>query len=678
MKFQWTLGRTLIGLAALGAAGTLLVAAVGTTGLRSARSGMDALVTSTHAQRLQMDADMMHDAIRADILAALLGVVSHDAARIKDGKDALAEHRTRFRKSIAETREIATPSTQAIIDSLKRPVDAYLAEADAVVQAIEKGDTATVNKRNKVFQEYFTVLEGRMEKFGDAIAEDAEKTAKADERLFASLSKLLLASTLITAAVVFGAGAKVGRRIQSTTKGIVSAVESLQREAVAALGGAMTRLASGDVQCDISANVEPVAVVGNDELTTLAKAVNSIGQQTLETIGAHYRAMRTLRDMLSETTRVVEGARVGDASVRAQAERFPGAYGELLAGFNSAQDVAREPVTAALAVLELAADRNLSVLVEGTYVGDHARLINSVNTAIINISTALHEVEVAAEQIAGAASQVANGSQAMAEGASTQAASVEEITAAVQEQAAVTSRTTTSVQAARTLTQQVRDRVRHGTQSMQSLDDAMARMTSSAERTAKIVKTIDEIAFQTNLLALNAAVEAARAGDAGRGFAVVADEVRQLAIRAASAARETSTLIEETVQTTLASTEISRQVREQLGTVDADVDRVTKLVQDIATDCEVQRDQIREVGAAVEAVNNQTQLAAANAEESASAAEELNAQATTMRDLVQQFKVSDSADDSRKLARRDVTAQKGQRIARERRNFAPEREQWAS
>lgn len=93
---------------------------------------MDALVTSTHAQRLQMDADMLHDAIRADILAALLGVVSHDAARIKDGKDgkdALAEHRTRFRKSIAETREIAAPSTQAIIDSLKSPVDAYLAEA---------------------------------------------------------------------------------------------------------------------------------------------------------------------------------------------------------------------------------------------------------------------------------------------------------------------------------------------------------------------------------------------------------------------------------------------------------------------------------------------------------------------------------------------------------------------
>ena len=202
------------------------------------------------------------------------------------------------------------------------------------MQAIEKGDTATVNKRNKVFQEYFTLLEGRMKKFGDAIAEDAEKTAKADERLFASLSKLLLASTLITAAVVFGAGARVGRRIQSTTTSIVSAVESLQGEAVAALGGAMTRLASGDVQGDISANVEPVAVVGNDELTTLARAVNSIGQHTMDTIAAHHQAMHTLHDMLSETTRVVEGARVGGSSVRAQAERFPSAYGELLVGFN--------------------------------------------------------------------------------------------------------------------------------------------------------------------------------------------------------------------------------------------------------------------------------------------------------------------------------------------------------
>jgi methyl-accepting chemotaxis protein len=177
-------------------------------------------------------------------------------------------------------------------------------------------------------------------------------------------------------------------------------------------------------------------------------------------------------------------------------------------------------------------------------------------------------------------------------------------------------------------------------------------------------------------LALNAAVEAARAGDAGRGFAVVADEVRQLAIRAAAAAAETSTLIEETVSTSRTSTDISRQVRDQLGTVDEDVERVTILVQAIATDCESQRDQIREVGGAVEEVSNLTQRVAANAEESASASEELNAQATTMQELVQRFKVK-ARMAILALARRDPRKSAG-RIGIERREYDPVAAKWAS
>jgi methyl-accepting chemotaxis protein len=204
----------------------------------------------------------------------------------------------------------------------------------------------------------------------------------------------------------------------------------------------------------------------------------------------------------------------------------------------------------------------------------------------------------------------------------------------------------------------------------------MDRMTTSAQRTAQIVKTIDEIAFQTNLLALNAAVEAARAGDAGRGFAVVADEVRQLAIRAASAARETSVLIEETVSTTRASTDISRQVREQLGTVDLDVERVTMLVGTVADDCAQQHDQIRDVGAGVDQVNQQTQGLASSAEEAASAAEELNAQASTMRDLVRRFHVRGANGEARALARRDVS-QPVSRAVRERRGHDPLVSKWA-
>ena len=523
------------------------------------------------------------------------------------------------------------------MDSLHTPVEAYLKGGEAVIAAALAGESATVTSRNAEFMRYFDELEASLEGFGDAIATGAEQTNTANEALFTWLGRILLGVTLLTDALVFSVGQRVAKRIQSTTAQLVRGVESLERQAVTALGSAMTRLTQGDVEQDVTTKVESVAVTGDDELATLAIAVNSIGRQTVETVDAHRQAMHTLRGLLIETQRVVRGAEEGDLTVRAAVANFPGAYADLLRGFNAAQLAAREPVDAALEVLEQVANRHLTVRVQGTFAGDHARLADAVNQAVSNVAQALSEVEQAAEQIAGAAGEVAAGSQSMANGSSQQAASVEEITAAVQEQAAVTTRTAENVQQAWTLTQQMRDRVRAGSQSMQSLDEAMGSMTTSAQRTAQIVKTIDEIAFQTNLLALNAAVEAARAGDAGRGVAVVADEVRQLAIRAAGAARETSELIEQTVVTTRVSTDLGRQVREHLGTVDTDVERVTTLVQEIAVDCEAQRDQIREVGAAVEAVSQQTQCVAANAEESASASVELNAQANMMRDLVSQF-----------------------------------------
>jgi methyl-accepting chemotaxis protein len=385
----------------------------------------------------------------------------------------------------------------------------------------------------------------------------------------------------------------------------------------------------------------------------LAKAVNAIGAQTVDTVDAHRRAMLALRGLLDETSRVVARTEQGDLAVNADADRFAGAYGQLLRGFNSAQNSTRRPVEGALEVLEMVAERNLSHRVEGNFKGDHARLAAAVNLAIGNIADAMHEVEVAAEQIAGASNEVADGSQSLAESASSQAAAVEEITAAVQEQASVTARTAGSAEEARDLAIHVRERVRSGAAAMRDLDGAMSRMGDSAKRTALIVRRIDEIAFQTNLLALNAAVEAARAGDAGRGFAVVADEVRQLAIRAAEAARETSVLIEETVNNTRTSSDIGRQVGQHLGEVETEIARVATVVEEIAGDCTLQRDQINEVRRAVEQVSQLTQRAAASSEESASASEELNAQAATMRDLVQQFHVNTDNGQERILGRRN-------------------------
>ncbi len=170
---------------------------------------------------------------------------------------------------------------------------------------------------------------------------------------------------------------------------------------------------------------------------------------------------------------------------------------------------------------------------------------------------------------------------------------------------------------------------------MHEMTRATAEIQAASGNIAKILKTIDEIAFQTNLLALNAAVEAARAGEAGLGFAVVADEVRNLAQRAASAAKETADKIADSVAKSEHGAVISGKVANGLLTIVEKVRRVDELVGEIANASKEQSQGIGQVNTAVSEMDKVTQSNAANAEENASAAEELNAQAGSLRAAIQ-------------------------------------------
>ena len=176
-----------------------------------------------------------------------------------------------------------------------------------------------------------------------------------------------------------------------------------------------------------------------------------------------------------------------------------------------------------------------------------------------------------------------------------------------------------------------------GAADMQTMSVAMAAIQVSSDEIAKIIRTIDEIAFQTNILALNAAVEAARAGEAGMGFAVVAEEVRNLAHRSAQAAKETSGKIEGAITNTRRGVEISSQVARTLNEIIAKVCQVDELAAEVAGASREQTQGVTQINGAVGQMDKVTQANAANAEESAAAARELNAQAGTMMHSVDEL-----------------------------------------
>ena len=255
-------------------------------------------------------------------------------------------------------------------------------------------------------------------------------------------------------------------------------------------------------------------------------------------------------------------------------------------------------------------------------------IAHGITSPIRSIATELVE---GADQVASASGQVSSAGQSLAEGASEQAASLEETSASLEELAGMTKRNAEHAGDAKVLAADTRRAADMGAADMQQMSVAMTDLQGASASVAKIVKTIDEIAFQTNLLALNAAVEAARAGEAGTGFAVVAEEVRRLAQRSSSAAKETTATIEESVRMSERGVLLSGKVSTGFAEILSKARRVDELVGEIATASREQSEGLEQIATAVSQMDKVTQSNAAAAEESAAAAEQMTTQAKTLK-----------------------------------------------
>jgi methyl-accepting chemotaxis protein len=367
-----------------------------------------------------------------------------------------------------------------------------------------------------------------------------------------------------------------------------------------------------------------------------------------------------LRRRLAATIAVLKKIAAGDFSEKLESSRAD-EIGDIARGLNeviesqktrereTAERLHREQAASVVAevgsVLDRVAARDLTARASGQRLAksldEHGdKLAESLNGALSNMDDALAQVSSAAEQVSAAAGEISAGGQSLARATSRNAGSIEEVTSSLQEMSSMAQQNATHAHEARSLAEAAQSSAERGAESMLRLSRSVEKIKSSADETAKIVKTIDDIAFQTNLLALNAAVEAARAGDAGRGFAVVAEEVRNLAMRSAEAAKTTASMIDGSVRNADEGVSLNREVLTNLGDITTQVRRVVQVMAEIAAASEQQRVGATQINRAVEDMSRLTQQNAATSEESASTAEELASQAKMLLDLVSGFRLT--------------------------------------
>lgn len=499
-------------------------------------------------------------------------------------------------------------------DRVKRHAVSFSKRPD-LAEAVERKDTKALQKIGKALMvdnnlEVLTIADdkgmviarGHSEKTGDSIA----KQLNVQKALAGEASVGIEEGTVVKFSLRAGAPIKIGDKIVGTiTPGIdltstTTFVDAIKRRY--------------HVECSIFQKDERVS-------TTLQKDGKRLAGTKLDNSEIIRTVLQEGRNFVHEN--VIEGKAydsaywpIVGADGKIAGMMFTGKERALI------ESVSRTVVSAVL----------LTGLIIGIIMIVAAKLLaNSIMKPMLKTVDSLGQ---SADEVSTAAVQLSSISQQLASGASEQAASIEETSSFLEEMSSMTRQNADGAKQANTLMGGTKETVSRASLSMEQLIVSMSEISRASMETSKIIKTIDEIAFQTNLLALNAAVEAARAGEAGAGFAVVADEVRNLAMRAAEAAKNTSSLIEGTVQKIKHGTELLAKTDHEFREVTDSVGKSSDLFAEISAASTEQAQGILQVNKAVGEVDKVVQQNASSAEEAASASGEMNAQAQFMKQHV--------------------------------------------
>ncbi|MCL1982242.1 MAG: methyl-accepting chemotaxis protein, partial [Clostridiales bacterium] len=263
----------------------------------------------------------------------------------------------------------------------------------------------------------------------------------------------------------------------------------------------------------------------------------------------------------------------------------------------------------------------------------------SLDGMIARLNDMFVEINASTAQVSTGAKQVADGSQSLAQGSTEQASSVEQLAASLGDVSGKTNQNAEMAKEAANLSGSIKDSAEKGSTQMDNMMKAVTEINDASQSIGKVIKVIDDIAFQTNILALNAAVEAARAGQHGKGFAVVAEEVRNLAGKSAEAAKDTSGLIENSIEKANLGMAIATETAESLKEIVSGINRNAEIIAEIEVLSQEQNEAITQINIGIDQVAQVVQQNSATAEQSAAASEEMSGQSTMLTQLVSQFKL---------------------------------------
>lgn len=339
----------------------------------------------------------------------------------------------------------------------------------------------------------------------------------------------------------------------------------------------------------------------------------------------------------------------GDLRIRFSGDERKDEIGQLSRAMGTMQSALQQKA----AVIGKFAEGDFSAEVEK--ISEKDELGESLYTMKDAINELLSQINLTVEEVNSGADQVSQASQNLSQGATEQAASLEEITSSTNEINSQSRQNAENASEAHSIAKQATTDAENGNARMGELGEIMQRINASSDEINKVVKVIDDIAFQINLLALNANVEAARAGKYGKGFAVVADEVRNLAVKSADSVKETTQMVNETVNNIIAGSKAAEATEKQLLAIVEGSGKVANFLDEIAQASREQAEAIEQITEGLDQIDQATQASTASAEESASASEELAGQAQMLRNMVARFKLDNRhSGDRRRIAGLDV------------------------